>query len=85
MWINVAFKGHICCSYIYIAITWQVEVTYCCFSLYLYVQSYLEYSSSALGHLCAMLQEYFSGAYVNNVKCIYTCASGNTVDCIEFI
>ena len=26
-----------------------------------------------------------SGAYVSNVKCMYNCAPGHTVDCSEYI
>ena len=44
----------------------------------------LHYSSSAVGHGCEMCQAY-SGAYVNDVKGVYTNASGHIVDCSKLI
>ena len=46
---------------------------------------YVEYSSSAVGHIYAMWQAYLSGAYVSNAKCMFTSACGDIVDCTEFI
>ena len=46
---------------------------------------YLDFSRSAVGHLCTMWQAYFSGAFASDVKCMYSSASGHTIDCSEFI
>ena len=37
---------------------------------------HVDYIVSAVGHTCTMWQHMCSGAYANNVECVYTNASG---------
>ena len=38
-----------------------------------------------MGHACAMWHAFLLGANANNLKCIYTNACGDTVDCSELL
>ena len=49
------------------------------------VYTYVEYSRSAVGHICAMWQVNFSGEYASNVECMYTNVPGHIFHCSEFM
>ena len=46
---------------------------------------YVDYHKSVVNYLSKCGRHIFSGAYVSNVKCMYTIAHGDIVDCIEFM
>ena len=46
---------------------------------------YVDYSRSAVAHICAIWQAYLLGAYDSYVKYMYTTAPGHIIDWREFI
>ena len=46
---------------------------------------YIDHSSSAVKHTCALWQAYLVRAYASNMKCMYTNIPGKIVDCSDFI
>ena len=59
------------------------------YAYYCWAQSLLayhaDYSGSAVGHSYAVWQAHLIRAFVNNLKCIYTSACVDNVDCIKFV
>ena len=47
--------------------------------------SYVDCSSTAVGHIEECGRYICSGVYANNVKCLYTSVTGHIVKCSEFI
>ena len=46
---------------------------------------HIDYNISAVGHIYVKWQAYLFGAYDDNVKFMYTSASGHIIDCSELV
>ena len=80
----MAFEGHICCWHLYgsgilIKIYSLLFSSTCAVILGLYV----DYSSSAVGIPVQCGRNICSGAYANNVKCMYISAHGKLLTAVS--
>ena len=85
--VYMTFEEHICCQHIY----GSSMVNSCCILLFILIcaimlDQYVGYSSSALWHICAILQAYlFRGICQIMWNVCIPVFFGNIVDCSEFI